>query len=187
MPCYDVPYWEEYLFSLKLEILKKIYGDGFKLTGENFESSMKRIDKYFKNVVPNLKNLLSPITKEFNDLNISAESVIPRFDDAVSQLAKDKSISLGIAHPAFVKSYDFGAGKWIDFEYRAIIEVFKKFKANGGENALFYEKNYPYFRGDDYVAISDEFLEHINKEAKKQGLIPSGSLDNHGENIFKTE
>ena len=43
------------------------------------------------------------------------------------------------------------------------------------------------FNNNSYCEINDEFLEFINKEARKHSIIPSGSLDNHGKNLFLTE
>ena len=57
-----------------------------------------------------------------------------------------------------------------------MFETFKKF---AGEKALYYEGYYQSYSGQKYL----EYLEPINKAAKKFGLTPVGGLDSHGESI----
>ena len=127
------------------------------------------------------------VENEFYLMNLSDEPQLFDFSKTLEILAKDKEISMGIAHPAMSLPYHYKNSNLMEERQKFIAELFKEFKEKGKDNALFYEKVYPYFNNNSYCEINDEFLEFINKEARKHSIIPSGSLDNHGKNLFLTE
>ena len=99
------------------------------------------------------------------------------FDEFESTLALLSSKCFGvfsIAHPARTVVKDADTDLYSLFEN--MFETFKKF---AGEKALYYEGYYQSYSGQKYL----EYLEPINKAAKKFGLTPVGGLDSHGESI----
>lgn len=104
------------------------------------------------------------------------------FDEAISVMGKYSLI--GVAHPA----------RYISFleekKYEHIQEMFKRYKIANSSNKFYftegYYQSYPLTKtknelGDEY----DKFINYINDEAYKQGIIRTGSLDTHGPSVFK--
>ena len=89
---------------------------------------------------------------------------------------------VGVAHPA---RYTAFLG---DDKYAYVKEMFDRFRFATGDKVIFTEGYYQVYPllpdkkalGKEY----DKYLNHINKEAKKRGILLDGSTDVHGVTIF---
>ncbi len=184
----NIQYWENYIISLKWELLKKLHGDNFMLTPDNYKNSLKEVDELFNDLPREVKKALQEIDSFVGGLKVKETDQIFEFTQTINQLSKDNQIAMGIAHPAMsVKEHYKTPSPNLKDRENFIAKLFSDFKTNGKTNALFFEDSYPYFNNGQYLDIDDSFLEFIRKEALSKGLSPTGSLDNHGKNLFYTE
>ncbi|MDD3594664.1 MAG: hypothetical protein PHX18_08575 [Candidatus Gastranaerophilales bacterium] len=189
MPNAPVPYWEKYIASIKMELLQRLHGKDMKINAENYKGLFKEVDDLFKPLNDSVKESLQSVENQVYQTGIKDSSLIFEFGKILEILKHDNDIIPAIAHPALRHKYDYTKEPTDSLIKETIENLFKFFKENAGDKTLFYEKNYPYFQGGagNYVKVEDDLLDFIDKAAKRHSLLPSGSLDTHGKNIFLTE
>jgi len=118
--------------------------------------------------------------KEYSSDMINLRSPIPDFDWVIDVMS-DYGI-VGIAHPA---RYTTRLG---DGKYDYITELFTRYKGMNGK-VKFVEGYYQSYKqtstGEHLGSEYDKYINYINSEAKRLGIIRTGSTDAHGETIFK--
>ncbi len=138
------------------------------------------------------KMVLSPQTeKVFSEVSAIANAARPKLDLQPAYIDMKEFVTLfkqqeygymGIAHPGLT---DIGKSLVHPEEsVNSMLNLFKNFKAEGGERALCAELYYHYF-GE--VGKDKKWLDRISKYARAEGLMPSGGLDTHGRNIFYSD
>ena len=138
------------------------------------------------------KMVLSPqMEKVFSEVSAIANAARPKLDLQPAYIDMKEFVTLfkqqeygymGIAHPGLT---DIGKSLVHPEEsVNSMLNLFKNFKAEGGERALCAELYYHYF-GE--VGKDKKWLDRISKYARAEGLMPSGGLDTHGRNIFYSD
>ncbi len=139
-------------------------------------------DEQFKEIIEkkdeNTENLIKRAFKICTDAHPSLTDMPEaffEFEQTLKILSEQDFGVFGIAHPARTLVWD------VDSDLSSLFDnMFSSFKQYGKEKALFYEGFYQSYEGSAYL----EYLEPINKNALKYGLLKTGGLDSHGPNII---
>jgi hypothetical protein len=136
----------------------------------------------------NVIKTLDSISNFVYGIGLKETDQIFEFGDTVARIAKNQQGIMGVAHPGMIVKWHYKkTPPSLDTRKEFIRKLFAEFKHNGGDKAVFYEGNYPYFNDGQYLDVDDSFLSFINDEGTNHDLLETGSLDNHGNNLFFTE
>lgn len=162
-------YWKKYAKALtkySAELLGISEDDAAKkiVVSQDMENIFEKVNQIAYSKKP--KNDLGPA---FIDM-----------DEGINLIKNSKYGYIGIAHPGLT---DIGDALEYPFEsMQAMSDIFKKFKAKGGDRALFAEVHYHYY--GNMANDKESWLDPIANYTQKAGLYQSGGLDSHGKSIF---
>lgn len=147
------------------------------------ESDYKFVDEKLKNIpseiVPTLNRLEEKIMQSAPEYKIPATEYYT-FENLVKFYAGKKHGQMGIAHPGVVFPYanlkDEGS------TLRFYDELYRDFKAWGGEKAVYAEDNYGV-----YYKENENLHNKLEQVSAKYGLQKIGGLDTHIKDIFASK
>lgn len=169
-------YWEYYCDALKKYIEKVSMLQNSQINTKKLNEKFISLDTNTKNIINKFESICLDPNSKFYLKNIE----YPQFEKCIKDLYTLENGVMGLAHPSVYFPINAVPQKNKKKLYE---ELYKTFKAEGKEKAVFAEDNYQVY----YDSADKILLKELSDMSSSYGLLKTGGLDTHAISIFDSK